>query len=479
METRAKLAKEQYAFSKDSETHLLIELSAPRVEINEKRTPICLVPVLDVSGSMAGRKIDYVRKACRKLMDHLAPGDYAGVVAFDSDIYEVAPIREITQDQKENIKTKISKLKAGSCTNLSGGLAKALEWVNAMDLPSNTIMRVILFTDGHANTGVVGRQLLEFSMELRQRATISAFGFGSGCDQELLADISAKNDGNYAFINSADDAMYAFGQELGGLMTTYGQDIAVTIKPDKNNQVLEILNDEDVVDDNGNIVVKLRDILGEEKKWIVAKVKLNEVSKPFPRKLASFNVMVEFTDRDGKKQKIEEFPIKVKFCKPCDESINEDPEVVKQRDRLLAAKAQEKAEQYARVGNYQLASETMTMCFNNITDAETRGVVDSLTTSYNSAHSYTSDKGMTNSVRHLLGNKRLSSTRDRKVKKLAKSAGAQESAVVGSFVNSFVNDDKSWDTANGEYIEQTTTSDGTHVDQTTNGKSKKRSDYDW
>jgi len=473
MDTRAKLAKEQYAFNRDNETHLMVELSAPRVEINENRPPICLVPVLDVSGSMAGQKIDYVRKACRKLMDHLAPGDYAGVVAFDSNVYEIAPIREVTQEQKEIIKTSIAKLNAGSCTNMSGGLAKALEWINAMDLPKNTIMRVILFTDGHANVGVAGRNLLAFSTELKQRATISTFGFGTDCDQELLADISSSCDGNYAFISSADAAMSAFGRELGGLMLTYGQDIKVIVSPDKNNQVLEILNDEDVTDDAGSVVVNIRDILGEEKKWIVAKVKLSEVSKVLPREVTAFKVVVEFTDKEGKRQQLDEFPIKVKFCKPCDEPTQEDPEVVKHRDRLLASKAQEAAEQYARVGNYAMAQQTLNLCCDSLADADTRNTLGALNASYASSSSYTASRGVTNSVRHLFKQKRVRA----KSKELdAYGAAVQEDSVVlDGFVNTFVSGDDDWGTTGSS------TSDAVNITTTTgvDTKSKKRSNYDW
>lgn len=481
MEIKAKLAKEKYAFNKDNETHLLVELSAPRVEINEERTPICLVPVLDVSGSMArDEKIDYVRKACRKLMDHLTPGDYAGVVAFDSNVYEIAPIQEVTQEHKENVKAAVAKLNAGSCTNLSGGLAKALEWINAMDLPRNTIMRVIVFTDGHANIGVTGRSLLEFSMELKQRATISTFGFGTDCDQELLADISSNCDGNYAFIDSADSAVSAFGHELGGLLTTYGQDVKITISPDKNNQILEILNDEDVNDNNGSITVGIRDILGEEKKWVVAKIRLSEVNKPLPREVNAFKVAVEFTNREGKKHNIEELPIKVKFCRPCDEPLQEDSEVVRHRDRLLAAKAQGQAEQYARVGNYTKAQQTLTLCCDSLSDESTKGVLQSLNASYSTASSYRSKKGVTNSVRYMLNQRRLGS-RNREVNGYGSALGInEESEVLSNFVDGFTNNDSDNVNVTDTNVTDTNVDITTDtVESTTDTKSKKRSNYDW
>ena len=438
MKLTAKLAKKMYDFNKDSETHLLVELEAPKVELTEERSPICVIPILDISGSMAGDKLDYLQKACRKLIDHLAPGDYMGVVAYDSAVYEVAPVREVTQEQKENLKKDISKLRSGSATNMSGGLLKALEWINKMDLPDGTVLRVILFTDGHANVGIRGRDLIGVVSEQKDRATVSAFGFGNDCNQELLADIAARGDGNYAFIDSADAALTAFGRELGGLMTTYAQNIKIHISPDKNNEIVEILNDEDVVEDGKAAIVGLRDILGEEKKWVVAKIKLSKVEKPLPRKVNALQIVVEYMDKDGKSQKLSKYAVKVNLCKAGEESSEEDSDVVKHRDRLLASKAQEQAEIYARTGDFAAARLALSNCSGSIADSNVKSLLGNLSANYSVA-SYSGTRGLSNSVRSRLKGKRVSYTSG-EADSLYCDIGVQTLEAMNVVADSFTND---------------------------------------
>lgn len=494
MEIRTKLSKEQYSFNKDSETHLLVELTAPKVKI-ENRPPICVVPVLDVSGSMSGPKIDYLRKACRKLIDHLAPGDFAGVVAFDSTVYEVAPIREITQEQKEIIKKKINELNAGSATNLSGGLMKALEWVNSMDLPVETVLRVIVFTDGQANVGLGGKDLLNMAIEKKQRVSVSTFGFGTDCCQDFLADMSTRCDGNYAFIDSADAALSAFGRELGGLMSTYAQDIKVSITPDKNNSIVEILNDEDVDEKDGVATIKLRDILGEEKKWLVAKVKLSEVDKPLPRKVNAFTVDVRFTDRNGTEKVLDNSQVKVKFCKSDEEPKEEDAEVVKHRDRLLAAKAQEQADAYVRVGNYKAAYSVMNLCCDSLSDSSIKGAMEGLVSNYVDARSYSATSGINSTAKKAFMGRRVS-YRSKDCESLCSVADVQSNDIAEEMALNFSNDDESapadnitWTSTTGNVdatvtgssinITSTNGTSSSNISITTNPTTKKRSGIDW
>jgi Ca-activated chloride channel family protein len=484
MKLTAKLAKKKYDHNKDSETHLLIELEAPKVEWDKDRAPICIVPVLDVSGSMMGNKLDYLQKACRKLVDHLSPGDLAGIVAYDTRVYEVAPIREVTQEHKDHLKKEVLKLRAGSCTNLSGGMAQALKWINESNLSKEVVLRVVVFTDGLANVGVTQRALIDFTKELKDKATVSAFGFGNDCDQELLADIANTGGGNYAFIDSPDAALTAFARELGGLMSTYGQELEISIKPDKNNEVLEILNDEDVTEKEGVTCVQIRDILGEEKKWIVAKVKLNEVEKPLPRNVSAFKIGVSFKNKDGEVETLDDMAAKVRFCKPGEEPDEEDKDVVLQRDRLLAGKAQDQAEIYARAGDFVQAQGVLDRCVNNLTNASVKGLVGTMSTNYANSQVYGSSRGLANAVRHSFKGKRLSYT-SKDAESVCSTAGAQNYTAMDDMVGKFTGSDNSVepsgttdDSANTVEPSGTTDDSGDVVEQTT-ATTKKRSGTDW
>lgn len=408
MKLSAKLAKEKYDYNKDSETHLLIKLEAPKMDWQKSRAPICIVPVIDVSGSMAGEKIDYVKKSCRKLIDHLSIGDFIGMVTFDSHVYQISKITEITQYNKDELKKKVSEFVAGTCTNMSGGLEQGLRWLNESGLPDNVILRAILFTDGHANVGISGKNLIDFVKKHIGKASLSAFGFGTDCDQELLADLANSHGGSYAFIDSQESALTAFARELGGLMSTYGQDIKINIST-TDNEVLEILNDETVTVENNETIVHLRDILSEEQKFIVARVKLSGVEKVLPRKVSAFKISCSYKDKDNNKQKTDVFSVKIKFCKAGEEPSLEDMEVVRHRDRLNLAKAQLLANRYVIMGDFVSARNAFYTFSNSAQTEDLKDLAQTLSLNYVSSQAYDSSIGQTMSYRCALNDKRCSS----------------------------------------------------------------------
>jgi Ca-activated chloride channel homolog len=63
----------------------LVSLAAPDIAA-EARAPVSISLVLDKSGSMAGYKLNLVKKTCKFLLQHLGARDSVSVVAYDSDV---------------------------------------------------------------------------------------------------------------------------------------------------------------------------------------------------------------------------------------------------------------------------------------------------------------------------------------------------------------------------------------------------------
>lgn len=360
MKIKASLARKSYDHEAAHDAPLCIELKAPRVEIEKKRPSLAIIAVVDVSGSMGGSKLGYVKLSCKKLMEHLAPGDMFGMVAFDSAVYTVAKPVEITHQQRTRIEGEIDKLNAGSCTNMSGGLLRGLEVVSKMDITEDTLKRVILFTDGHANEGVAKNRstlLPLVEKKVTGGTTLSCMGYGHNCDQDLLSDMAAKGGGGYSFIDNPDKCLSAFGRELGGLLSTYATDVKVTIRPNKNNSVMEVLNDYDVDDDNGAPIITVGNIISEETKTIVANIVLGTVDNPLPRDVSAFKIEVSWNETSSDKAAVQEVPVKVLFCKKEDAQEDDDKTVVKEKEVLEAANAIELANRAAEQGDYTRARE--------------------------------------------------------------------------------------------------------------------------
>ena len=255
---------------------------------------MCVIPVIDVSGSMKGDKLEKAKKSVQKLVDHLAPGDFCGVVTFSTEVSVVAAPERMTPARKASLRTAVEQLDDQESTNLAGGMLEGLRLANGSELPAGMLVRVILFTDGCANVGVAtaSEGLLPLLDANLGRATLSAFGYGSDADQELLRDLSTRGKGNYAFVAGPDDAMTAFARELGGLLSTYAQDIVLVVRPVGGARITAVLSDVDADPRGSAVEVRIPDILADETRNVVLSVELPAVTAPDTAPVTAFEVEV-------------------------------------------------------------------------------------------------------------------------------------------------------------------------------------------
>lgn len=364
MKTTVKLAHEKVRFDRDNDTHLVISLQAPTINIKDKRPRVCIIPVVDISGSMAGDKLTYAKKSVIKLIEHLQPEDMCGIVVFDGIVETLSPPLKMTSENKETLKAKVNTLAPRGSTNFSGGLLEALNIAKNLDLSSDTLVRAILFTDGQANTGVATRksELIPLLEEHLGRATVSFFGYGTDADQELLADLAQKGKGNYAFIRNPEDAISAFAKELGGLLSIYAQNITLDLTPHNSHEIVEVVSDLAVEDKEDRVRIKLFDILSEERRDVVVALKLLRQKQALPRQMSVLDVQVNYdlVNAKGEKQSVQEsFKAKARFVKDGEEQKYANPEL----DRIIglaqAAKAQKEAEEKAKRGDFAGATQVL------------------------------------------------------------------------------------------------------------------------
>ena len=361
MNTTARLTHQSLRFDTAVRSHLVVSLTAPPLDAGAKRPPVLVIPVLDVSGSMQGDKLFMAKQSLLKLVEHLGPGDRCGVVAFSTDVFLVSPAVEMTPDAKARLKLQVGELSAQAQTNLSGGLLEGLGLANGTTLPDGTLVRVILFTDGHANHGLAttGEQLLPLLDAHRGRATVSAFGYGRDTDQELLSDLAQRGGGNYAFISGPDAAMSAFARELGGLLSTYATDLEVQVTPAPGVRVVSVLSDVDSQVTPTGVALRADDILAEEERHLVLGVELEPLASPATT--AAFQVEVRYTVLGGGTPRRESaaLAVSVDRVEPPLAQTRPDPaiDVLVAQAQLL--QAQLAAEVHARAGRYDEAVTTL------------------------------------------------------------------------------------------------------------------------
>ncbi|BDG08595.1 vWA domain-containing protein [Anaeromyxobacter paludicola] len=364
MKTTARFTHEKLRHDQPQDLHLAVTLEAPAIDWQARRPAVCVIPVIDVSGSMSGEKLHYAKQSVMKLVEHLAPGDFCGVVTFTDEVRVVAAPAAMSPDAKAPLQAAIGQLGPQGSTNFAGGLFEGLRLANELALPPGMVRRVIMFTDGLANVGVATKStdLLHLLEGNLGQATVSAFGYGADADQELLRDLSTKGKGNYAFVKSPEDALTAFARELGGLLSTYARDLELVIRPAEGTRLTSVVSDVESHEvDGGAVQISVPDLLSEEARHLVLGLQLGQRAAPGRTPVALVEGSYRVVDGDSGRTRSERFEIALEVDRVAagEEQLAATPTV----DELVAlaqlVRAQIEAEERAQRGDFAGAREVL------------------------------------------------------------------------------------------------------------------------
>jgi len=200
--------------------------------------------------------------------------------------------------------------------------------------------------------------------------TVNTFGFGSDHDPNLLKGISEAGSGIYYYIQNTDNIPEAFADCLGGLLSVAGQNISLKIEAQNDSIISKLITKYSITNStNGkSYELNIGDIQSDEQKDILFSASLptvaNEATEFIIAKLTLtyFNVIdtkLETTTAEVKVQRL--------FQVPADSRPNF--ELDKQRNRLLAAEAMEKATYEGNKGNLSVARELLKTCYSRISES--------------------------------------------------------------------------------------------------------------
>ena len=126
------------------ETYFLLTAFPPTVQPT-KRTPVEMLYLIDISGSMSGTSIQQAREALLEALDRLTPADRFGIVAFNHSYYEFAsqPLRAIPENVAA-ARRYVQGLEANGGTEMLPAL------LHVMQKPETAgyLRHIVLLTDG-------------------------------------------------------------------------------------------------------------------------------------------------------------------------------------------------------------------------------------------------------------------------------------------------------------------------------------------
>ncbi|WP_094559300.1 VWA domain-containing protein [Synechococcus sp. 8F6] len=310
---------------------LLITVRSPEhppMQLKE-RPGLNLALVIDRSGSMAGSKLSHARKAARFLAGELTERDRLAIVTFDEEVNVLVPSQPV-RDPLLFI-SAINTIHSGGCTALfDGWLAGATQVANQLD-PAG-LNRVLLLSDGQANEGLTDAEAIAAKVEgLTQRGiSTSAFGLGSGFDEDLMGAMAAAGDGTLAQIESPKQLADLYASELQGLASTVGRKVSIGIRAKHGAELVDLLNDLPLTSAGNHQLPNLR--YGQE---LSVGVRLQLPAWMPNQEIASVRLAWDSPDQEGRKTLIEQLTLPVKPEAEL-EGLEVDPEVAEQLALLRA-----------------------------------------------------------------------------------------------------------------------------------------------
>lgn len=174
----------------------LITITPPAVA--PRTTPRDVTFVVDVSGSMRGRKMEQARAAGRQLLATLTSRDRFRIIDFSTDVRTFrGEFVAATERNLDEANRYLDGLVPEGSTNISGALEEALG-VRA----DEARMPVVFFvTDGEPTVGERSAdRIAQLAARLRGRARVFTFGVGSDVNTPLVEQLALDGRGTAHFV---------------------------------------------------------------------------------------------------------------------------------------------------------------------------------------------------------------------------------------------------------------------------------------
>jgi hypothetical protein len=216
----------------------------------ERRKPVMVIVVIDVSRSMQGEPLGSAKKAAKVVVEALGDDDVFGLVAFSSYARVAFPMQPLNSGVRPGAHAAINALGDEDRRNTLVGMTKALEQFERLKGRDVVGRHAFLVTNGDANHGVTDpEKILADVVSLAERSDVcvSTFGFkyfdrtSDDFDEDLLWSIAERTRGRYYFIDETGDMAPRFGEEANRVCNANARSIRVSIvAPGRSSRITNV-----------------------------------------------------------------------------------------------------------------------------------------------------------------------------------------------------------------------------------------------
>jgi Ca-activated chloride channel family protein len=190
-----------------------------------RTTPRDVTFVVDVSGSMRGRKMEQAQAAGRQLLATLSPQDRLRLIDFSTEVHSFRDgFVPATRANVQAAERYLDALRAEGSTNISGALEEALGVQ-----PDPERMPVLLFvTDGEPTVGERSPEgIAALAARLRGRSRVFTFGVGADVNAALIEQLAMDGRGTAHFVRPEESVERAVSLVASRLTSPLLTDVRV------------------------------------------------------------------------------------------------------------------------------------------------------------------------------------------------------------------------------------------------------------
>ena len=283
----AQLSQTAVEANQKQKIYVKVGLKGLEAELKE-RTALNLSLVLDRSGSMSGRNLKYAKQAAHEVVHLLRDQDTLSLVAYDDEAEVILPAT--TASHRSLIHRTIDQIRADGSTALHAGVVLGAKEVRSF-FAQNKVNRVILLSDGIANVGPSSPQdLAQLGQRLaKEGISVSTLGLGLNYNEDLMAQLALRSEGNHVFIESPKGLPVMMKKELGDALAVVGQDAQIHIE--FGNQIRPVRSLGRDADFKGQKVKStIKQIIGGHEKYILIELEVQSLEQNAEYKIAEIEV---------------------------------------------------------------------------------------------------------------------------------------------------------------------------------------------
>ena len=362
-----------------SQREAILQIGFTTAEVNERTDlrPLNLVFVIDKSGSMADSdKMSRVKDGLLTMVGKLRPDDVVSIVTFDTSAQVLYPSRPI--GDADSLRRAIECIVPDGSTNLNSGLM--LGYAEAKKhFRAGATNRVILLTDGIANTGVVEPSIIaaESSEFNGQGIDLSTIGVGLDLNNDLLRTLARSGRGLYHFISDYKDINKVFVNEVQSLISSVAKNVLVSIDYGPGMQLEKIYGYSPRYG-NGSVSVAMDDMNNGLTQVVMAKFHADAMKSALPLKvrLSYYDVKRKCTVEEM--QELRLVPAEGDSCELlADVEVKKNYTIAELADSLFQMAGLARSGNYAQAQNVLDASvSTAYRRYPNMEDEDIRFIID-------------------------------------------------------------------------------------------------------